>query len=214
MSLQNTARLVGALYDQAAEGYFAAVARTRYVGPEWLLANLQPGVETQGLKVLDLGCANGINMVNLKEINRSLVATGVDISTKMIAEAEKSGLYEQLYHQSMDDGLAFSENDQFGMVLALGCLEFVNDIDFCLSEVARVCVEGGFFYASFQRFEQDNPAAPRRMRSGDVHHFAYSPDEIRSKLNLSGFEIVMTEDRIGYTGGAPCPYTFVVARKN
>jgi len=212
--MSNKDEMVQALYDSIAETYLNSVKRTNYVVPEWLLKNLQPDFQANGLRILDLGCANGINVANLYKINSSIVATGVDISEKMIGEARQTGLYESLYRQSLDAGLAFSKADTYGMTIAFGCLEFVNDVDFCLSEIARVCVEGSHFYASFQRFEPDNPAAPRQMKSGEVLHFAYSRSKIVAKLNQVGFQIVLAEELIGYTGGVPCPYTLVVAQRN
>ncbi|WP_420641476.1 class I SAM-dependent DNA methyltransferase [Candidatus Leptofilum sp.] len=211
--MSNKDEMVRALYDGVAETYLDSVERTNYIGPQWLLENLQADFQTSGLRILDLGCANGINIANLNKINPSIVATGVDISEKMIAEAQKANLYEYLHHQSLDAALTFSEPNSYGMAIALGCLEFVNDVDFCLREAARVCTENSHLYASFQRFELDNPAAPRRMKSGAVTHFAYSTSEILAKLGQAGFQIVSTEELIGYTGGVPCPYTFVVAQK-
>lgn len=211
--MKNKNETVQALYDSISETYFQAVKHTNYIGPEWLLKNLQPDFQTSGLRILDLGCANGINVANLYRINSSIVTTGVDISEKMINEARKTGRYKSLYHQSLDAGLVFSKAKMYEMIIALGCLEFVNDIDFCLREVARVCADDGHFYASFQRFEPENPAAPRQMRSGEVIHFAYSRPEILSKLSRVGFQVVSTEELIGYTGGMPCPYTFVIAQK-
>lgn len=211
--MRNKDELVQALYDGVAETYMESVARTNYTGPSWLLDNLQADFQTNGLKILDLGCANGINIVNLHQLNPTIVATGVDISEKMIAEAQKTNLYQYLHHQSLDAGLTFSKPNSYQLAIALGCLEFVNDVEFCLTEVARVCTEGSYFYASFQRFETDNPAAPRQMKSGAVIHFAYAKSEILAKLNQAGFQVITTDELIGYTGGAPCPYMFVVAQK-
>lgn len=211
--MKNKDELVQALYDNVAGTYLDSIKRTNYIGPQWLLENLQSDFQTNGLKILDLGCANGINIANLSKRNPSIVATGVDISERMIAEAQKTNLYECLYHQSLDAGLTFSEPNNYQMAIALGCLEFVNDVDFCLTEIARVCTEGSYFYASFQHFEPDNPAAPKRMKSGSITHFAYSTSEILAKLNQAGFLVVSTVELIGYTGGAPCPYVFVVTQK-
>lgn len=213
--MSNKTETIQALYDNAAETYSQIIERTHYIGPQWLLQNLHLGFQaTNGLRILDLGCANGINIANLYQINQSIAATGVDISQKMIEKARETGLYLALHHQGLDEGLTFGAINSYDMVIALGCLEFVNDLASCLQEIARVCTEQAYFYASFQRFEPDNPAAPRKMRSGEVTHFAYSQSEIGEMLLQAGFEITTAEALIGYTGGAPCPYLLVVAQKS
>lgn len=212
--MRNSDEMLQALYDDVAQTYRDSVVRTNYIGPQWLLKNLHSKFKTGAINILDLGCANGINIANLKQINPSIIATGVDISSKMLVEAKKSRLYEQLYQHNLDTAFTFSREKNYDAVIALGCLEFVNDIDFCLTEVARVCKKGGYFYATFQRFEPDNPSAPKHMKSGEVTHFAYTTDQIRAKLYAAGFEIISIDKAIGYTGGVPCPYSLVVAQRS
>ena len=106
--MSNEDKLVEDLYDSAAETYLDIVKRTNYIGPQWLLENLQDNFQTNELKILDLGCANGINIANLSKLNPSTVVTGVDISKQMIAEAQKTGLYKSLYHQCIDPKTSLS----------------------------------------------------------------------------------------------------------
>jgi len=212
-SPSNQPKLVQALYDSAATSYEEAIIRTNYIGPKWLMENLQPSFKTPQLRVLDVGCGTGLNIANLHKKNPSILPTGIDISQKMIAEAKKMNLYDSLHCSNLDDGLAFLESECFNMTIALGCLEFVNNLDFCLREIADVCVDNSFLYATFQQFKPNDPSAPRLMRSGEVLHFAYSQEEIFSKLDRLGFKQLVAEEKIGYTGGAPCPYLMVVAQK-
>jgi len=211
--MKNEEKKVQNLFDDIATPYLDVVKRTNYIGSEWLLKNLEGDIKTDHLRVLDLGCANGINIANLYKLNPTLLATGVDISPKMIEAAKATRLYKALYCQSLDVGLTFSKAKSYDMVIALGCLEFVNNIDFCLSDVSRVCTRGGYFYATFQHFEEKNRYAPRQTRSGDVIHFAYSTTEVLTKLSESNLHVLSLKEMIGYTGGFPCPYIFVVAQK-
>ena len=149
--MKNNDERLQRLYDPAAATYDEMVRRTEYVGTRWFIENLPDGVKSGGKKILDLGCANGINIVGLHGINREITATGVDVSSRMIEEARKTGLYKKLLHQNLDDGLAFSDSAVFDLVLAFGCLEFVNDLAACLGEISRVLRKGGYFCASFQR---------------------------------------------------------------
>lgn len=211
--MKNEAEKVRKLYDDAAANYEETVQRTNYIGPDWLLKNIPVSIQTPNLKILDLGCGPGNNVANLRKVNPTLVATGVDISPQMIEAAQQDGNYQNLVCQSLDEGMEFCADQSYDLIIALGCLEFVNDIDFCMSEVARVCKPEGYFYSTFQYFEEGNSAAPRQMRSGDVLHFAYSTAEVLAKLADVGFQVLSTETMIGYTGGGPCPYIFTTAQK-
>jgi predicted TPR repeat methyltransferase len=211
--MKNEAEKVRKLYDDAAANYADLVQKSNYVGPDWLRENVTAVIQKPNLNVLDLGCGPGNNMENLYALNASIVATGVDISPEMIKAAQGNGRYQNLVCQSLDNGLAFCANQTFDLIIALGCLEFVNDLDDCLVEAARVCKREGYFYSSFQHFEEGNPAAPRRMHSGDVLHFAYSQEEVLTKLTTAGFQVLSHEIRIGYTGGVPCPYIFTISQK-
>src|SRR5690606_10918493 len=167
--------------------------RSRYVGPAWLLDNLPDRILVNQVKVLDLGCADGINIENLKTRNASLYAVGVDIAPRMVDAAKKNGLYQELYLQSIDDSLEFAEDSSFSIVLALGCLEFVTNIDRCLDEIHRTCEVGADAFLSFQVFDDVDKFASRNSSSGDVIHNAYSLVEINDFLGKRNFEIIKSE---------------------
>jgi len=137
--MKNEADKIRKLYDDASANYGVLVQRSNYIGPDWLLKNVSAIIQKPNLKVLDLGCGPGNNVANLRTLNPTLLATGVDISPQMIQSAQQAGTYQNLICQSLDDGLGFSADQTYDLVVALGCLEFVNDIDFCLGEAARVC---------------------------------------------------------------------------
>jgi len=200
------------LFDQMASSYTEDVKAIKYVGPSWLLNNFD--FSTGGeLSVLDLGCGNGLNGQNLLEKNKKLKLTGLDISPEMIFEATKLFIYENLYHQSLDEPLSFAKDKSFERIIVLGCLEFISKIDKCLNEISRVLKPEAFAYLSFQVFEEGNDSAPRQTQSGDLLHFAYSKKEIEKMLTLNGLHIISMEQKVGYNTYAPCPYFFIRAQK-
>ncbi len=199
------------LFDQMASTYTEDVKSSDYAGPGWLLSNFD--YNNDELHVLDLGCGNGINAQNLLTKNKNLKFTGLDISPEMIFEATKLFIYDNLYHQSLDDKLAFAENKAFDRVITLGCLEFVSKIKQCLNEISRVLKVGGYAYLSFQVFEEGNKFAPRQTHSGELLHFAYSKKEVLDMLKVNGLEVSSMEQKTGYTGNYPCPYFFIRAQK-
>jgi len=204
---------IAAMYDEYADEYREKIKKSNYIGPDWLLDNVSENINENYVKVLDLGCADGINIENLKNKNSTLQAVGVDISPRMVDAAKASGLYQEVQLQSLDEKLDFVKSSSFSIVLALGCLEFVTNIERCLDEIQRVCQAGGNVFLTFQVFDDNDKLAPRNSRSGEVIHNAYSIVEIEGFLGTRNFEIIKSERMTGYTGGYPCPYLMVHARK-
>ncbi len=209
----NHAEKIKALYDMSAPTYSEAIKRTDYSAPSWLLKNCGPVIKQSNLKILDIGCANGLNIQNLAELNPTIQAVGLDISAGMVAATEQTGLYQAVHCHNLDDGLSMFDDGSFDCTIALGCLEFMNDLDFCLAEVARVCASNGILFASFQEFEEGEKFSPRQSYSSDVIHFGYLVEEIEQKLESAGFKLNKLERKTGYTGGYPCPYIYVIAQK-
>lgn len=201
------------LYDRSGANYGEEIKRTDYSAPDWLLKNFGTVTEQQNLRLLDIGCANGVNVQNLAKLNPSIQAFGLDISAKMVEAAASTNLYQAVYCHNLDDGLSMFDNDSFDCAVALGCLEFMNEIDTCLAEIGRVCKPNAILFASFQEFEEGEKFSPRQSYSGNVIHFGYSVEEVEQKLAEGGFDISKIEQQIGYTGGYPCPYIFVIAHK-
>ena len=209
---KNKEEEVAALYDEVATTYAEAVKQTNYIGPQWLLDNLSERAKFEPLTLLDLGCANGINTLNLKQINPEIEAVGLDISSQMVAAARVCGAFEQVFEQTLDKPFPF-DDASFDLIVVLGCLEFVNDLDAVLDEISRVARSNAELYASFQHHDPERTSAPRRSRSGVVIHHAYLEEEVSVKLKSRDWSIKKSEILIGYTGGYPCPYHFVTAGK-
>lgn len=212
--MRNHADKIQDLYDKTGGNYSESIKRTGYSAPEWLLQNIDNIVSQPNLSLVDIGCANGINVQNLAKLNPTIQAVGLDISAKMVEAAAETGLYQAVHCHNLDDGLSVFEDSQFDCAIALGCLEFMNDLDFCLAEISRVCKPNSTFFATFQQFEEGGKFSPRQSYSAEVIHYGYSVEEVQQKLESAGFEIKNLEVQTGYTGGYPCPYIFVISQKS
>ncbi len=201
------------MYDGMADIYDEKVKTSNYIGPAWLFDHLSDSIKTDDIEILDLGCANGINIKNVKGVNNRIRAVGIDISPNMIEVARNTDLYESVHVHSLDSELDFIEDKSYPVIFALGCLEFVTNIELCLDEISRICTDIGEVYVSFQMYEEDNRLAPRQSRSGTVIHHGYSRNEVIQMLEFRGFSLSILEEVTGYTGGYPCPYLMVKAMK-
>jgi len=207
------------LYDGVADRYDALVARTRYVGPQWLEIQLEKrsGERLEATSILDLGCANGSNGTLLRRAFRSAFIHGIDISPEMTAQAVlRRHCYDLLQVADLNALLPMISDRSHDLVVALGMIEFVADPVALLRDVARVLERGGRLLASFQEHWPERPEdAPRETHSGEVVHHAYSMEEISSMLVESGLEAQHRESLIGYVSGTgfACPYVFVTATR-
>ena len=84
------------------------------------------------LDVLDLGCGTGLAGSWVKDYAASMV--GVDISEKMIMEAGKKMLYNELHCQSITDYCA-SARKTFDLIVAADVLAYIGDLAETFSQV-------------------------------------------------------------------------------
>ena len=99
--------------------------------------------DVAGLRVLDLGCGDGIHVV--EAARRGAVATGIDASTGMLEAARERVAAERVeVHLLRVDAqdLPFDEGS-FNIVTAVTILCLVNDAHAVLAEAARVLTPGG-----------------------------------------------------------------------
>ncbi|MEM7131777.1 MAG: methyltransferase domain-containing protein [Chloroflexota bacterium] len=208
-----TSQDVIALYDGAAERYDELVESTNYIGPNWFSRQLKTISLPPDLHFLDCGCANGINAKAMLKNYPEATAVGIDISPKMVNAASQTDLYKELFTHDLSHPLSFLPPDKFDLVIAFGCLEFLTSPQAFLGEMHRVLRKNGEWMLSLQLYVEGRADAPRMMRSGTVIHHAYSEAEISRMITTAGLDLISTEEVVGYTGGAPCPYLMVQGRK-
>jgi ubiquinone biosynthesis O-methyltransferase len=96
-----------------------------------------------GLRILDVGCGDGILALELSR--RGAHATGVDVSERMIAAARKRAeRHEDTvgFEIGKAEALPF-ESDSFDVVVAITVLCFIEDAAGAMREMARVLKPGG-----------------------------------------------------------------------
>ena len=127
---------VRALFDQYAPRFDAALAELSYQAPQLLLDAVMATGARHFARALDLGCGTGLAA---RAFGRHVDAMhGVDLSPRMIAQAERTGLYGAL---DVDDMLAFlqRQNDASAdLVIAADALVYLADLAPLLREVGRV----------------------------------------------------------------------------
>ncbi|MGN0612922.1 MAG: class I SAM-dependent methyltransferase [Porcipelethomonas sp.] len=104
-----------------------------------------------GMKILDLGAGSGYMSFPIAKSNASCKIIGLDIVFNTLAanrvRADKEGLRNLSF--VCYDGIEFPfETNSFDMVITRYALHHFPDIDYSISEVARVLKTGGSFFIS------------------------------------------------------------------
>ena len=137
-------------------------------------------VYSSGLKILDVGCGPGGNMLFLKDFGE---VTGLDASDEALVYAREFS-YRDLVLGSATD-IPFSENS-FDCVVALDVIEHIEDDRKAFSEMFRVLKPGGVLLLTV-------PAYQWMWSSHDevLHHKRrYQKKELHVKIKGAGFLIV------------------------
>jgi predicted TPR repeat methyltransferase len=200
------------LYNLYAPVYDLVIEASRYVGPAWLdhAVSQMP----QPTYILDLACANGVLGKVLRKHFPSAYLVGMDISERMLEQAELSGCYDQLELRDLDLPLSSVQNQTVGLAVALGFSEFLLDPVFFVSEMARVLAPRGFLLMSFREYRPDHvDLAPEVAHTGGITHHAYTVDEVKSMFLPGVFIVQSIELLTGYWPDADkaCPFIMVRA---
>lgn len=130
---------ISELFDQLAEEY--DTLRVEVGWKPWAHIFEALGErDVWGMNVLDIGCASGEVAEGL--MDRGAQVVGLDVSAEMgkIAQERVPGLI--FIEHDLADPIPFPD-DTFDFTLALGCVEFVEDIEAACREMVRVTKPGG-----------------------------------------------------------------------
>ncbi len=132
---------------------------------------------------LDLGCGTGLVAKHFHD--RVERFHGIDLSRKMLAEARRKDLYDQLDEADL---LEFLENGRsraadYDLALAADVFIYVGDLDPVFAGLQRCLAPGGLFAFSIERCE----AAPYELRASG--RYAQSADYIHRLAPLHGFTV-------------------------
>jgi predicted TPR repeat methyltransferase len=179
-------------FDRVADSYDNEVKKTRYFAPEWIAGHVQEFEHLLECRVLDLGCATGLNINMLCERRAGVCADGVDIAPKMLEHARSTGRYERLYLHDLSGPLSGILSDTYDLVIAFGVLDLLTDVSVCLSECHRVLKVNGTLWASFPRSE-----AGSRSALSESGNSGYSSAEILHLMSILDMRVTALDPVLG-----------------
>lgn len=158
------ASIVKALFDDYAihfEGHL--LNKLHYETPKklvkYLLSKTKEEMilsEKTPLSVLDLGCGTGLFAQELKKILKSCILTGVDLSWRMLKEAEKKDIYFRLCENDLFNYIEEEKRKKsiYDLVVACDTVPYIGNLEDLFNKTSQVLAPGGFFLFSFEALDE------------------------------------------------------------
>jgi predicted TPR repeat methyltransferase len=207
------------VYDEAGRGKF------QWMPPQVAQELVLPKARA-GMKVLDVGIGTGQSVEKLAELGCEIC--GVDISERMLKLTRSKFSVFELHQGDLDQGLPMLQERLFDIVMAVGVLEFVQDIDKTLRLLSSHLKPQGWLCFTFEEFipghelqkDRQSPSGPGAINSPDstlfLHH-RQSVEEIQQIIANSGLKWVEQKRFQAYLKSEkliPMFYRVVLAQKS
>lgn len=203
-------------YDTATQGEF------RWLAPTKLTEHIKPYIRNN-LEVLDIGVGTGQTFKIF--VDHEANVTGIDISEKMLSVAQSKYHYKKLIKHDIERGLLdLFPQEKFDIIVAVGILEFTENIQRVLSEMEQLLKAGGIIAFTYEIYEPNNKYGVEKVASlgaglenaPELLNFKVyrrTPNEIDSILKDLSLEVISREQFIGYLRSQlkiPIPYELLV----
>lgn len=205
------------VYDEATAGVF------KWRAPQESNLLILPFVK-KGCVVLDIGIGTGQSSEELARNGCNVI--GIDISTKMLAVAKKKFPRFELYKADIEGKLQVLARRKFDIIIAIGVLEFVDDIKKAFNKIIQFLNPGGFFCFTYEKYLPKSKL--QRWKVSDLGKglttlgpsflvYRYTPDQIKSMLRKKDLRILKAKSFQAYLKSPqkiPVYYQIVLAKKD
>ncbi len=132
-------------------------------------------------RALDLGCGTGLSGIVLRELSAHL--TGVDLSPKMLFEAEQKTIYDELFEA---DILSFLKQTttSYSLIVAADVLPYFGELDTLFQQIQNTLIPQGLFLFTTEISNKTDWVLQKTAR------FAHHPDYIIKLAKQYGFHIL------------------------
>jgi predicted TPR repeat methyltransferase len=135
--------------------------------------------------MLDLGCGTGLAGAAFRPITTWL--EGIDLSERMVAEAQRKEIYDRLAVGDMSAHLTDSTRD-FDLIVAADVLVYLGALDDLFAAIRRKITNEGVFAFTVQRADTAD------FRLGQEHRYSHSRTYIAACAQKTGFAALLLED--------------------
>lgn len=171
------------LFDQFSADYDERmISRLGYAAPAILrdLAGMYWGPKPVPHGTLDIGCGTGLSGKAFSDVARPLV--GVDLSPKMLAAAEATGIYAELVEADIEAWLEACAPNRFETILAADVFVYLGDLSKIFAGVAKVLKPNGVFLFTVEKSDVAD------FELGDRRRYRHSETYLRRLAADHGLE--------------------------
>ncbi|MFT6955189.1 MAG: putative TPR repeat methyltransferase [Halieaceae bacterium] len=179
---------VSSLFDDYATRFEShLVLSLEYDAPKKLRAmvNNEKLIPQPLLRAIDLGCGTGLCAVAFDGLYQSI--DGIDLSSKMIAQAGSKGLYNTLQLGPITTVLESLKED-FNLFIAADTLVYIGDLNPVMGAISNQAAAGAVFAFSTEHMD----GSQYELRA--TGRYAHSKDYIVECTKAAGFELVAYEE--------------------
>lgn len=215
---------VATLFDQHAEVFDDILTgQLGYAVPMQLAEILVADPNTHFGRMLDLGCGTGLSGMTLGPLCDH--ATGVDISEKMVDQADERAVYDALFvneavhfleeWQKARNDVSAEDYAKFDLIVATDVLPYMGALEPLFAGIAANTNPGACFAFSSETMP-DEAFAGKPWQVTPNQRFAHSPGYLKALLSEHGFGriAVFLPITVRLEDGMPIPGWLVVAWKN
>jgi len=176
-------------FDDFADSFDETLADLCYKTPELLdeLLQRELSIPDGGIVVLDAGCGTGLCGPHLRPISSRLI--GVDLSEKMIEQAARRELYDELIPAELVGFLADTPA-RFDLIVSADTLVYFGALEGTFAAAAFASKPDGYFAFSVELLN-DQPHEGYRLNASG--RYCHGEEYVVGKLSAAGFEVVTTE---------------------
>ena len=199
------AEMNAAFFNTVADQFDQHLVRTlKYQLPKQVADRLLADRPDREFHVLDLGCGTGLLGACLGRLRGALV--GVDVSSKMIDQAAKHGVYDKFHLVNLTDALEATPESLYHVIAALDVFIYAGDLTAAIPNAHRILVPGGQLVFSCEAAPEDGAD----LVLLDTGRYAHRRAHVVRLCADAGFDPVRVEDTVlRLENGAPV-HGFVV----
>jgi predicted TPR repeat methyltransferase len=134
--------LAEAYKDWAGDYDKDTLGKMGYVGPHVAASMLNNHVDSKACRVLDAGCGTGLVGESLNQMGYQNL-DAMDFSNEMLKEAERKGVYNQLFQEDMNEDLNIPD-DSYDATICVGTFTYAHVGPHAFDELVRVTRPGGY----------------------------------------------------------------------
>ena len=201
-------------FDKLADSYGQSMVK--YLGPGHMARIFQNHINADSQQnrfdILDLGCGTGLCGRRFKAFAKTLI--GMDLSPKMLDEARKLAIYDQLYADNVENYLNNTIPGTYDLVTSAGVFVYMGDLHLAFKGSFTALRAGGHFLFTVDR--HDEISVDVKPATGSNLRFTFSQDYLEQNLRSAGFRLLCIEkidDRLNWQNQDPVPAFVILAQR-